>query len=137
MFVNSEQIQAPLLDPSEMRSQLQATIPPHLRKEEPALPSFPFSQETRFQLQLQMFLLTHFLSFNVSGTSLPCYGAWVNVQSHECIYFFLCQIHRISFVNAQFLWEEKTNKRYSEKIHRNEPFTAALRLCRQHLHIQK
>lgn len=46
MFVNSEEIQAPVLDPLEMGYQLQATTPPNLRKEEPALPSFPFSQET-------------------------------------------------------------------------------------------
>lgn len=52
MFVNSEEIQAPVLDPLEMGSQLQATIPPNLRKEEPALPSFPLFPETQFQLQL-------------------------------------------------------------------------------------
>lgn len=44
-------IQAPVSDPLEMVSQLQASIPPNTQ-EKPALPSFPFSQETEFLLHL-------------------------------------------------------------------------------------
>lgn len=105
--------------PVGMGSQLHAPIP---NTQSPAvLPIFPGNTvpATLANLSFEMvcfFFIT--LSFNGSCTSLPCYGGRVNVQSHKHVHFFLCQSRRISFVNAQFLWKERTNKRKKKTIMR-------------------